>query len=73
MTVLTYMICQNCKAVLVECRLGTGGSVVALENFNDYEDFNFKQKDPRDIYETTHYGNSIVLMINCLLHTQVVR
>ena len=50
---------SNCKAVLVECRLGTGGSVVALENFNDYEDFNFKPPDlQRDIYETTHYGNS---------------
>lgn len=49
---------SNCKAVLIECRIGTGGSVVALDNFNDYEDFDFKTSElRRDIYETTHYGN----------------
>ena len=51
---------SNCKAVLVECRLGTGGSVVALENFNDYEDFNFKPPDL--IYTKLHIMETLKIV-----------
>ena len=49
---------DNCKAIIMEVRLGTGGSAVAYSGFQYYENFpnKWKNKLIRDIEATVEYG-----------------
>lgn len=49
---------ENCKAVIAEPRYGVGGSMVCMDNFNDYPFFpkKFEEKLGPEIIGTTHYG-----------------